>query len=162
MTAIWTTPPAMTDGYLMNASYWNQYIRDNFDYLKGRPVARVSDLDGTVSNTTSTSFTDVTGASLSITTSGTSRLLIMANWWWSPSTSLIPTMTALVDGVNQGDATNGLASTLTGINTPAMGAFIHLTTATVADGAHTVKLQYKTNTGTLTVSGFNLTVMEVL
>jgi hypothetical protein len=161
MTAIWTLPRTWATGEIVTAAMLNQYLRDELDYLKARPVARVSDLDGTVSNTSSTSFVDVTGATVSITTSGSSRLLIMANWWWSTSVSLIPYMTALVDGVNQGDATAGLASLSSGINTPAMGSFVFITTAAVSDAAHTVKLQYKTNTGTLTISGFSLAVMEV-
>lgn len=73
MTATYTTPKTWTSA-LVTSTDMNTHIRDMMDYLKARPVARVSDLDGTVSNTTSTSFTDITGASVSITTSGSSRL----------------------------------------------------------------------------------------
>jgi hypothetical protein len=162
MTAIWTTPRTWVDGELVTAALTNGALRDNLDYLKARPVARVSDLDGTVSNTTSTSFVDITGASVSITTSGSSRLLVLASGTWAPANAGGPSyMTVLIDGVNQGDATNGLlyaASTTT--NNPFVIAM--LTAAAVSDGAHTVKLQYRTNTAvTTTVATFNLTVLEV-
>jgi hypothetical protein len=145
----------------------NQYLRDELDYLKARPVARVSDLDGTVSNTTSTSFVDITGASVSITTSGSSRLLITGHVMWGNSGVYAGVLTVLIDGVNVGDATNGVMSQ----NSPATAgspagsnnAFSWITTAAVADGAHTVKLQYRTQNaaGTLTVYGFVLNVAEV-
>lgn len=161
MTATYTTPLQMTDGYLMTANYWNEQVTNNLDYLKARPIARVSDLDGTVSNTTSTSFADITGASVSITTAGSSRLLILATVEMNNSTApATVALTALVDGTNQGDATRGLLQ-----NSPttpyAHWSIAFLTTAAVADGAHTVKLQYKTSTGTLTCYMFTLTVLEV-
>lgn len=158
MTATYTTPKTWTSALVTSADM-NTHIRDMMDYLKARTIERVSDYDGTVANTTSTSFTDLTGASLSITTVGSSRLLILAHVWFSNAN--INNFTVLVDGVNQGDATEGLLRTNYS-GTMITGSFQHLTTAAVSDGAHTVKIQYKTNTGTLTVNGFGLTVLEVM
>jgi hypothetical protein len=162
MTAIWTLPRTWATGEIVTAAMLNQYLRDELDYLKARPVARVSDLDGTVSNTSSTSFVDITGATTSITTSGSSRLLIAANISWSHSVGAQTLfVTALVDGTNQGDATNGItwgASASTIVYSLSM---VHITTAAVSDAAHTVKLQYRISSGTATVVGFDMAVMEV-
>jgi hypothetical protein len=161
MTATYTANRTWASGEVVTAAIMNQYIRDNLDYLKARPVARVSDLDGTVSNTSSTSFVDVTGATVNITTSGTSRLLIAGNVCWSENVAANAFLTALVDGTNQGDATNGIVYETSLTTAQHVAAFSFITAASVADGAHTVKLQYKTSANTLTVTSFSLIVMEV-
>jgi len=150
----------MTDGYLMTANFWIEQVQNNITYLKERPVEAASDVDGTVASTASTSFTDLTGASVSITTSGTSKLLIIANWFWRASTALNASMTVLVDGVNQGNATYGLSYGYVANANLVTGSLVWVATGVTA-GAHTVKLQYKTNTGTLTVEGFSFAVVEV-
>lgn len=135
-------------------------LLENDMYLKARPVSAASDVDGTVASTASTSFTDLTGASVSITTSGTSKLLIIANWWWGGSTALNASMTVLVDGVNQGNATYGLSYGYVANANPLAASLVWVATGLTA-GAHTVKLQYKTSTGTLTVAGFSFAVVEI-
>lgn len=161
MTATYTTPKTWTSA-LVTSTDMNTHIRDMMDYLKARPVARVSDLDGTVFNTTSASFVDITGATVNITTSGSSRLLILANVMGNPSAAMAPAFTALVDGVSQGDATYGLMKTaMATAGQPYNTSFAFLTSAAVSDAAHTVKIQCLTNTGTLTINGFSLVVMEV-
>lgn len=161
MTAIYTAPKTWSASELLSAANFNTHIRDMMDYLKARPVARAADLDGTVSNTTSTSFADITGASVSITTAGSSRLLITANVVWNLSSASTAYLTALIDGVNQGDATSGIALRAgLGTNNETV-SFAFLTSAAVADGAHTVKLQYRTAANTLTVVMFSMAVQEV-
>lgn len=163
MAAIYTTPRTWVASELVTASILNTHVRDNLDYLKARPVARVSDLDGTVTSTTSTSFVDMTGASVSITTSGSSRLLILAQGVWSGSLDFTTAyVAALIDGTNQGDATLGNLHNqmrIASMQTPWTIAFV--TSAAVSDGAHTVKLQYRTNSGTLTVQQISIAVLEV-
>jgi hypothetical protein len=161
MTAIWTLPRTWATGEIVTAAMLNQYLRDELDYLKARPVARVTDLDGTVSNTSSTSFVDITGATVSITTSGSSRLLIAGNVCWSESSAASAFLTALVDGTNQGDATNGIVYETALTTAQHVAAFSFITAAAVTDAAHTVKLQYRTSANTLTVASFSLIVMEV-
>jgi hypothetical protein len=161
MTATYTAPRTWTTGEIVTASIMNTHVRDNLDYLKARPVVRVSDLDGTVSSTTSASFVDITGATVNITTSGSSRLLILASGSGAFPNANTSYITALVDGTNQGDATWGfIAGTVA--TAPIPWAFVHLTTAAVADGVHTVKLQHKISSGgSMVIYAFNLTVMEV-
>ena len=163
MAAIYTTPRTWTAAELVTASIMNTHVRDNLDYLKARPVARFADLDGTVANTTSTSFVDLTGASVSITTSGSSRLLILAQGVWSVNADLTTAYAAvLIDGTNQGDATLGNLHNqmrIAAMQTPWTIAFV--TSAAVSDGAHTVKLQYRVSANTLTVQQISLAVLEV-
>ena len=164
MAAIYTTPRTWTAAELVTASIMNTHVRDNLDYLKARPVARFADLDGTIASTTSTSFVDITGASVSITTSGSSRLLILASYYWLiNATAATGYITAVVDGVNQGDASLGInqfffggTQTLSGT-----GSIVFLTSAAVSDGAHTVKLQYRTTTNTLSMQQLSMAVLEV-
>lgn len=160
MTATYTTPRTWVAGEIVTAALLNTHLRDNLDYLKARPVARASDFDNTVISTSSTAFVDVTGASVSITTSGSSRLLIIASGAFGPQgTGATIYITAVVDGVNQGDATYGIT----------YGAFANygsyactlLTSAAVADGAHTVKLQVRVSGGTMSINTFSLAVLEV-
>jgi hypothetical protein len=165
MPAIWTTPKTWVSAMVTSADM-NTYISDLLSYLKARPVARVSDLDGTVSNTTSTSFTDITGASVSITTSGSSRLLIAASGSWALTAGAYNGyITVDIDGANQGDATNGIVrgySSHIGANAGTW-ALSFLTPAAVSDAAHTVKLRYRSDNGaaTLTIVQFSMTVAEV-
>lgn len=163
MAAIYTTPRTWTAAELVTASIMNTHVRDNLDYLKARPVARFADLDGTVASTTSTSFVDLTGASVSITTSGSSRLLILAQGVWSVNVDLTTAYAAvLIDGTNQGDATLGSLHNQMRIalmQTPWTIAFV--TSAAVSDGAHTVKLQYRVSANTLTVQQISFAVLEV-
>jgi hypothetical protein len=161
MTATWTANRTWVAGEVVTAALLNQYVRDNLDYLKDRPVAAVSDLDGTVSSTTSASFVDITGASVSITTSGSSRLLILASGSAAFPNGNTSYITALVDGTNQGDATWGLVAG-TNATAPLPWSLAFLTSAAVADGAHTVKLQHKISSGaSMVIYSFALTVLEV-
>ena len=159
MTATWTTPKTWASE-LVTSTMLNTHLRDNLDYLKARPVARFADVDGTVISTSSTSFVDVTGASVSITTSGSSRLLILASGTINPGgTANVIYVTADIDGTNQGDATAGLTQGAYA-NTGSF-AICFATAAAVADGAHTVKLRVRVSGGTLSITQASLVVMEV-
>lgn len=161
MTATWTTPRTWATGEIVTAVMLNAHLRDNLDYLKARPVSAASDYDGTVASTTSTSFTDLAGMSVSITTSGSSKLRISAAGAGdSGGTGVSLYITALVDGTNQGNATYGMAQ----IKLSGTGGFSidFVTPSAVSDGAHTVKLQFRSSTGaSVSVSHASLVVEEV-
>lgn len=160
MTATYTTPRTWVAGEIVTASLLNTHLRDMMDYLKARPAARASDLDGTVLSTSSTSFVDVTGASVSITTSGSSRLLILASGVFDTGAGVETIyVTAVVDGVNQGDSSIGFTQSLT--NEPQSWSLVHLTSAAVSDGAHTVKLQARVSANSGDINAFSLVVLEV-
>jgi len=165
LTAEWSDPVTGidADGFAsltkFQAAQANEFILQNIMYVKARPIVMVSDLDGTVSNTTSTSWADITGATVDITTSGDSKLRIDANIVFSQTASSISYFTVLVDGTNQGNATYGTAHHQNA-SVIENSSFTFLTAA-LSDGSHTVKLQYKVNSSTTTVRGFNLVVQEV-
>ena len=161
MTATWTTPRTWATGEIVTAALANEQWRDNVDYLKERPVSAVSDYDGTVASTASTSFTDLSGMSVNITTSGSSKLRITAAGSGNSSgTGVALYVTALVDGTNQGNATYGMAQIQ---SSGTVGFAINfMTAAAVSDGAHTVKLQFRSSTGaSVSVSHASLVVEEV-
>lgn len=164
MAAIYTTPRTWAAGEVVTASLLNTHLRDMMDYFKARPISNVTDYDGTVSSTTSTSYVDITGATVNITTSGSSRLLILANVVQGNSTGLnVHSVTALVDGVNQGDATFGLVAVNPARSDQYLSMPICHLTSVVFNGAHTVKLQYRVHTAaTFVVAQYSLNVLEVL
>lgn len=156
----WTTPKTWTELETLTSSDMNLQVKGNIEYLKGRPVGRVSDLDGTVGNTTSTTFTDVPGASVSITTAGSSRLLVIANLMGNgPGTANTVYITVDIDGVNQGDATYGVVGN-SQANTYCIPVSF-LTTASLSNASHTVKLRYRVTGGTATIYTFSMSVLEV-
>ena len=135
-------------------------LLENDMYLKKRPVSAAVEFAGPVISTSSTSFVDVPGAIVNITTSGSSKLLILASGTTSPSsTANSMYVTVLVDGVNQGNSSAGMVET----RFQHIGAFAitFLTAAAVSNGAHTVKLQCRVSAGTIALTQFSLAVMEV-
>lgn len=159
MTATWTAPRTWADAELVDATIMNAHVRDNLDYLKARPLNHASDYDNSVVTTSSTSFVDVTGMSVSVTTSGSSRLLILGYVVANVGTANVLYMTSLVDGTNQGDATYGHGGLAAVGNVPALVAH---RTAALSNGAHTVKLQCRSVSGaSVTVLYASLVVLEV-
>jgi hypothetical protein len=157
MTATYTAPLQMTDGYLMTANYWNEQVTNNLDYAFSRPLLDVSDLDGTVSNTSSTSFVDVTGASGDIT-SGTGRILCIATLTVSGNGANNSIYTFSVGGSDAGNATYGLGY-LTMTTSANMITIVHLASVTAA-AVTAIKLRHRVSAGTSTVTSFNMKVIE--
>ena len=137
----------------------NSYVLEPLLYLKARPILYVRDTDGTVSNTTSSSFTDITGASGSIATINSGKLLIIGMGYFTGGPTSSTYFTFSIDGVDQGDATYGLWGGYQWHSQKA-GLFTYVSAA-LSDGAHTVKLRYKADGVTLTCSNFTLFAMEV-
>lgn len=157
MTATYTTPAQMTDGFLMTANYWNEQVTNNLDYAFARPLLDVSDLDGTVSNTTSTSLVDITGATGDIVSS-TGRILMIGTLVVSGNGANVSVYTFSVAGSDVGNATYGtgfLQSTATWNSI----TIVHLASVT-AGATVTVKLRHRVSGGTSTVSLFNFKVIE--
>lgn len=160
----WTTPKTWNELDTLTSADMNTYVRDNVGYAKGRPVAAASRLDRTTPfSTTSTSFTDLPTATVNITTGGSSKLLVVANMSVAHSVgSQWMYVTVVIDGINMGHATYGVAAGGT-VGTIAVGthALAFLTPSAVANGAHTVKLQIRTESGTMAVHQFSMAVVEV-
>lgn len=78
----WTTPGTATAGEVLPASFWNTQVRDNSLHLYN---AEANVKSATLSNVTTTitstgSFADITGLSISITPSASSSLVLVT---WS-------------------------------------------------------------------------------
>lgn len=162
----WTTIPAMTTGYLYTAADYNALVKGNLEQLKTRPVARTGShpVGQSIMSTSSTTWVDITGMNATITTSGSSRIAIWGQIYFSGISTAQVVFTAALDGTNQGDGTLGLGRAITANTADYEMANIMCLTNTVSDAAHTVKLQVQlwSGTGTVTVRGADLMIMEVL
>ena len=158
MTPVWTANRTWTDGEIVTAAMMNQYLRDNLDYLFGRPLLDVSDLDGTVSATSSTSFTDITGASGDITSSK-GRVLLLANLVVSGNGANISAYTFSVAGSDVGNANYGCGY-LQMTTTANPISIMHVATIT-PDTLTAIKLRHRVSGGTSTVTLFNLKAYEL-
>jgi hypothetical protein len=160
MTATWTAPRTWVNDDLITAGEVNTDWRDNLEFLRGAPFATVSDLDGTVFSTASTTFVDVTGATATFTTAGTARLYVFVNGSAnSGGTANTVYLTLTVDGANVGHSTLGLQY-LSQAGVSPFG-FTYLT-SNLSAGSHTVKLQMRVSSGTRTLNLLTFTVSEVL
>jgi hypothetical protein len=157
MTATYTLPRTWATGEIVTAAQLNEQLRDNMDYAFSRPLLDVSDLDGTVSNTSSTSFADITGASGNIT-SYTGRILLIATLTVSGNGANNSVYTFSVGGSDVGNATNGLGY-LTMTTTANMIAIVHFASVTAA-AVTAIKLRHRVTGGTSTVTTFNMKVIE--
>lgn len=158
----WTTPKTWNELDTLTSADMNTYVRDNVGYAKGRPVAAASRLNRTPFNTTSTAFTDLPTATVDITTGGGSKLLVLASLTWSHSAgSVWMYATVVIDGVNVGNATYGIVPGGTSGTLSFGTALVYLSPSAVSDGPHTVKLQIRTESGTMSVSQFSMAVVEV-
>jgi hypothetical protein len=157
MTATYTLPRTWATGEIVTAAQLNEQLRDNMDYAFSRPLLDVSDLDGTVSNTSSTSFADITGASGNITSS-TGRIFCIATLTVSGNGANNSVYTFSVGGSDVGNATYGLGY-LTMTTTANMITIVHFASVTAA-AVTAIKLRHRVTGGTSTVTTFNMKVIE--
>jgi hypothetical protein len=162
MTSTWTANRTWTDGELVNASIMNQYIRDNLDWLKGRPYISEQDFDGTFFSTTSSSFQD-TGADAVLTTTG-GRVLVLAFGSvtvGNGATSAV--LTLYEDGVNKGDATEGMQYQTSATNgrVPFCMAYITPTAPTAAAHTWKVYLRSTDNTNSAAIKQYQMWAIEI-
>ena len=102
--------------------------------------------------TTSTSFVDVTGLSITVTTTG-GRILMLFSGVLSNTLGTVGQMaTFTVDGTNQG-GTNGLVQTETNTAGAAENASMIWLTAALSAASHTFKVQIRADSGTATLRG---------
>lgn len=143
----WTDPKTWTAA-LVTVNDLNTHIRDNLNWLKAPTSGRVT-LANAIS-TTSTSFVDATGLTVTMTTSGGNVVVIftaMANH--SGGASQNPFFDLVVDGASQG-GTDGITAKS---NTATIGdnvSFVWVVTGLSA-ASHTFKIQWKVGTGTGTL-----------
>jgi hypothetical protein len=146
----WTTPKTWVENEFVDAAELNTHIRDQQLYLRARPFNSAS---VTAVTTTSTSFIELTGTSVSVTGTG-GNFLIIANGTSSNSGVNNSFYDLAIDGARQGDATNGLAfiATNTANYTDSMG-IVFFTTTPPSAGAHSYSLHAKVSAGTVSFTG---------
>lgn len=146
----WTAPPTFTDTQSMTVAIMNTYLRDNLNFLKTRPWTSAA-ISGT---TTSATFAAAT-ASASLTTYGGAVLIAFQGYHSNTGVSVSSAIDFYIDGVQQGDATNGML--LFNTHTTANGNMtirpFFITSSPPSAGSHTYEVYRKTASGTLTLTG---------
>lgn len=153
----WADPTTIVYNQLLDVATLNQYMVDNPLALKNPPT----DLDenwNTTITTTSTSFVNLTGADVTITTTG-GRIMIGFHAPHTASGGVTTFFTITIDGVEVSGHANGVSMVSGGIWSQV--GFVYLTAA-LAAGAHTVKIQWRVNDGarTATINKFQLWARE--
>jgi len=83
----WTAPKTWATGEMMTADLMNQQVRDNLTFLNGLSESAKFYSTTNTFSTTSTTYVDITGASLSYTPKLNRALLFMScNGWFSSNT----------------------------------------------------------------------------
>lgn len=144
----WTTPRTWVAGEVPTAAIMNAHVRDNLNALKDPPTDLDQNWNTTIS-TTSTSFVNITGADVTITTTGGRAMIgFQISQTSSGGTSSDFTCYEItIDGTAVSGHANGVLITYTG----APISFTHLTAALSA-GAHTIRVQWRVNTAARTAS----------
>lgn len=144
----WTTPKTWTAA-LVTVAELNAHVRDNLAWLKA-PTSGVATLAAQIT-TTSTSFTDATGLSVTMTTSG-GNVMCLFTGCVSNSGANQTILTLDADGDAQG-ATDGLMTvTANAVSTSA--SFVYVITGLSA-ASHTFKIRWRVNSGTATLFADN-------
>lgn len=147
MPAIWTAPRDWLSGEIVTPALMNAHVRDNLSWLK-TPTSAVKVITSDVA-TTSTSFVDVTGSSVSITTNG-GNVLCLLNACYTASTSLTLQLRFMQDGSPTAQLAQMTNPTTTGQMVTCLFLFQPST------GAHTYVVQHKTTAGTITMAGSSI------
>jgi hypothetical protein len=150
MTAIWTAPATMVDGVVQGAAWFNQYLKDNLEWLKGRPYVQEQDFDGTFFTTSSATFQD-TGADAALTTTGGRVMVVCWGTILVASTSTNGYLTIYEDGVNKGDATAGMQTAVQN-SPPVPFSMVYITPVAPTAAAHTWKVYLRSSSGAANVS----------
>lgn len=155
----WITPEDFETDEVLAATKLNNQVNGNLLALKSPPTGVVNVEDSSTQATTSTTFVDVTGASITITTGGGRVLLsLMALCHRAAEGSVY--LTFSVDGTDLGPA-NGVY-TLNAL-TLARGFFFQFWTDELAAGSHTFKARVRVaaSTATLTFGPMQFAAREV-
>ncbi len=162
MAEIWITPKTWAVDTILPAADLNLQMRNNFEWLKN-PVTGVAAITTDIT-TSSTTFVDATGLSVTLTTVGDT---VLAAVTMSAGTTTVSAQLTvdLHDGAGRQGGSEGLVSHLT----PSSGlesnfSFVYLITG-LTPGSNTIKVQWRVSTGTGTIHATNqsatLRIMEI-
>lgn len=139
MPAVWTAPHTWANAEVITATLLNQHVRDNFEWLK-TPASASAVLTSDIS-TTSTSFTDATGLSVTFTTTGGS-VLALAMLTVDAASSELAVFRYMIDST----PTPQLAITNANNNLDQCVPLMWLFTS-VSAASHTIKVQWRSSGG---------------
>lgn len=143
----WTGPKTWA-GDLLTSSDFNTHIRDNLLWLKS-PTSDSVTLANAIT-TTSTSFVDATGLTVTMTTSGGNVVVIFtAMASHSGGSTQHPFFDLVVDGASQGGTDGITAKSSTGTVGDNV-SFVWVVTG-LSSASHTFKIQWKVTSGTGTL-----------
>ena len=159
MTAVWTLPRTWATGEIVTAAQLNTHLRDNLEYLKLREDTALNHFacsSATAYTTTSSSFTDVDAAGLAgtLVTTGGPVLIGVASAWKSSGTGIDVCLDVTINGARIGHATYGV----TFMQSIAANTYLPVAWTQVrplAAGTYTLKLQWRTSSGTLSMGGIS-------
>jgi hypothetical protein len=162
MTATWTANKTWASGEVVTAAMLNQYVRDNLDWLKGRPYIQEQDFDGTFFSTTSSTFQD-SGADAVLTTTG-GRVMVVA--WGSVligNTATNAVLTLYEDGSNVGNATEGMQYLVAATNGRVPFCICYITPTAPTAAAHTWKVYLRStdNTNSANIKQIQMWAIEI-
>jgi hypothetical protein len=161
MTATWTANRTWVAGEVVTATLLNQYVRDNLDWLKGRPYVSQQDFDGTFYAATTAVFAD-TGAASALTTTG-GRVMVVAFGACYGSNTADISLTIYEDGVNKGDATLGMTTDYTTNASSVPFCICYITPTAPTAAAHTWRLYAKgdDSSGNIAVTQVQMWAIEI-
>jgi hypothetical protein len=137
----WTTPKTWYDNELVTAAMMNQHLRDNLNALKSPAGSHV--FLNSVFDTTSTSFVDVPGASITFTSAGGFILVLfscaLACTAGTPTISLATQLDSGTDVVSAEQFIGSTSQIMQVAFTVRYGG---------VPGSHTMKVRMKVNGGT--------------
>jgi hypothetical protein len=143
----YTTPRDWSDYELVRAGYLNTDVRDNFLFLKTPPFNNVT--INAIVTTTSTSFVELTGATMTVTSQGGRMLIAACGVSSNSSAGATVTFDLAIDGTRVGNATTGLTAQQSPIaNYPDNISAVHITDTAPSAGSHTYSVHWKVSSGT--------------
>lgn len=149
MPAGWDGDPKNWNvGELLIASDFNAQLRDRMMWLKARPYTSVA---VATTNTTSTSFAAISGASAAVTTVGGKVAVLFTGAMANSGAGNTWNIDVALGSTRYGDATAGLQyMTAPVANYYLPISFFFITPTAPAAGSNTFNMYWKTSAGTLT------------
>lgn len=142
----WTAPRTWSTGELVTAAMMNVHVRDNLLALKSPPGGQA--LISSDVSTTSTTYVDITGASLTVTTTGGAILLEFNATMYADVAGRVVNIRVVI-------GSNITATLITQVlGTSSNPEVIHVTYRLVPTaGSNQCRVQWLTNAGTITLPG---------
>lgn len=152
MTAQWTAPRTWVVEELVTADMLNEQIRDNLEYLHGRPMAEAVLNEGADYSTSSTSFVPVDTTDLSLVVTTTSgAVLVGFHGVCSPANDQSAHFNIAINGVSVAGDDGIIAVRRTSTQSSVTFSFVRLVTGVATGTARTFRLTWKVSGGSATL-----------